>query len=145
MSYLAFSTEQPCWFGHCRPGVACLTLPKRLWNAFVLPFCPLTKGFTVHPQSPSSGPLSPLTDEAFISVSLFLGLICEPVLSVLVCLAAYGSPPPHPNSARASIWGMWAWTWLRFPLPELASILLNDYTRRIPQLYRNWYFFKDLY
>lgn len=68
------------------------------------PLCPVTKGFTMHPQSPSSGRVSLIQIKHSHQWVPFLVWFASPVnLFRVVCLAAYSSPPPHPNSPRASM------------------------------------------
>lgn len=134
---------QPCWRGHRlrtrwhRGGCEML---------LSVPFCLRTKEFPVYPQSLSSGCVSlsqiKHSNQGVSFLVWFAGwfnLFCGVPWSLRGFFSS--SIPIHPEQA----WGIGGWTWLQFFLLKLALILLNDYTRRISQLYRNGYFFKNIY
>lgn len=125
-------------------SVLCLTLRRRLWNAFVRSFFVLSQRSLPYAHRARLVAMRPrcrfsiqINESFLVWFASWFNLFCVVPRSLQIF------PPLHSNSLRASMRG-WEGTWLRF-LPKIALIFLNDCTRRISQLYRDGDFFKNIY
>lgn len=135
------SQGQPCWLGHRSSSVS--DSPKAVVKCFC-PFLfvswqrslPYTHRACLAAMCPRCRWSIEINESFWVWFASWFDLFCVAPWSL--------QTPPPPNSLRASM-RVGEWTWLQFFLLKIALIFLNDCTRRISQLYRDGYFFKNIY